>query len=236
KVDGDVEGTTDSNGKLTFTRCGETVIITVSKSGYTYDYTSATLASCSLCVQPSLECTLNSECNTDEFCSNNVCEQITGTCGYITNHAWVSYECCSASDCDINQKCTEHVCVNVQPPIQNDTTLENAQSAISEAEAAISDALAEGKDVTNAQNKLAEAKSAFAEGDFDSATKLANWATNFADAATNNLDNESVVVPQTPQPEPEPQPKTDFGILLLLIPIVVVVGLVALYLAFGTKK
>ncbi|MFH1520107.1 MAG: hypothetical protein ABID61_00525, partial [Candidatus Micrarchaeota archaeon] len=116
KVDGDVEGTTDSNGKLTFTRCGETVIITVSKSGYTYDYTSATLASCSLCSQPSLECTSNSECNTDEFCSNNVCEQITGTCGYALDHTWVSYQCCSDSMCGTNEVCTGHTCVQETIP------------------------------------------------------------------------------------------------------------------------
>ncbi|MFH1521192.1 MAG: hypothetical protein ABID61_06105 [Candidatus Micrarchaeota archaeon] len=114
KVDGDSIGTTDSNGEVTFTECGKIVIISATKIGYTYDYTSANLASC--CVQPSLECTVNSQCNADEFCSNNVCEKVTGTCGYALDHEWVSYSCCVDSDCSTNQKCEEHVCIQETQP------------------------------------------------------------------------------------------------------------------------
>jgi len=58
-------------------------------------------------------CTSNDECNEDDICKENICEKITGECGYAKEHKWISYECCADSQCSSDSYCANNVCKKV---------------------------------------------------------------------------------------------------------------------------
>jgi hypothetical protein len=65
------------------------------------------------CTPP--ECLSNIDCDDNQICFNESCTNITGDCGYATNHTWVPYTCCDVSDCGTGYNCTNHSCVELPP-------------------------------------------------------------------------------------------------------------------------
>lgn len=61
--------------------------------------------------RPANWCYINSDCADTEYCNANACTEVTGTCGYAENHAWVSYACCADTDCMAGRVCSSHTCV-----------------------------------------------------------------------------------------------------------------------------
>ncbi len=56
------------------------------------------------------ECTVDSDCAQEKYCSNNNCTLVVGSCGYAANHVWTNYECCDDSGCDSFHACKENKC------------------------------------------------------------------------------------------------------------------------------
>lgn len=114
-VDGVITlGTTDSNGRINFDGCGQTLQAYVSKSDYSSDSTTFTEVNCDRCFTPAtntFECTTNNDCPANQQCSNSQCIPIACDCGFISNHQCIDYQCCSASACGTNEVCTDHICV-----------------------------------------------------------------------------------------------------------------------------
>jgi hypothetical protein len=71
--------------------------------------------------EPEPECLENSSCLFNQFCSNQTCVNITGTCGHAENHSWISYECCEDNDCGYKMICTNNSCILEPPPEINVT-------------------------------------------------------------------------------------------------------------------
>jgi hypothetical protein len=65
------------------------------------------------CTPP--ECLSDSDCADDRFCFDGICYNLTGDCGYPSNHTWFIYACCDASDCDAGYNCSNHSCVELPP-------------------------------------------------------------------------------------------------------------------------
>jgi len=72
---------------------------------------------------PKPECTTNSDCAQDKYCSTEGITKgkcvpvVTGPCGHIVNHAWENYTCCadnytccSDKDCPENNACENNRC------------------------------------------------------------------------------------------------------------------------------
>jgi len=138
--DGDVIGTTDSNGEVELeSDCDSTLIIRASKSGYISKTLTADTVSCSDCEQEPEEepepepkpqpepecaapacCTTDSQCSDIDYCSNRdtgaesgSCIPVTG-CGAISNHIVSEpYECSNQSGCSCPEGfvCRDHICV-----------------------------------------------------------------------------------------------------------------------------
>jgi uncharacterized repeat protein (TIGR01451 family) len=109
KVDGDVIGTTNSSGQVSFTGCGNEVTVRASKSGYSDAVEDVQLDSCS-CLPP--ECEVDADCEANEMCTSELqCEEVPCECGSIQNHQCVSYQCCSDSDCPSGEQCEGNQCV-----------------------------------------------------------------------------------------------------------------------------
>jgi parallel beta-helix repeat protein len=141
KVEGDVLGTTDSDGEIEFDYdCGESIIIRASKSGYISKTLSASTIACSECAQepqpepepepqpePEPECkapsccTSDSQCADIEYCSNRdtgaekgKCVPVTG-CGLIAGHSIAqAYQCSDQAGCACpeGRTCRDHFCVS----------------------------------------------------------------------------------------------------------------------------
>ncbi|MEM2949043.1 MAG: NosD domain-containing protein [Candidatus Bilamarchaeaceae archaeon] len=60
------------------------------------------------------ECMKNNDCDSDRSCKDNKCVPIECDCGYVQDHACITYECCADSDCDETSKCIEHKCVPIE--------------------------------------------------------------------------------------------------------------------------
>ena len=65
-----------------------------------------------------IECKSNSDCEKTEYCHKEsacttFCKPVSGYCGYVRNHEWVSYECCDNSSCSQNQICVNNTCINL---------------------------------------------------------------------------------------------------------------------------
>ena len=61
-------------------------------------------------VTPQPECTVDSDCQQDEYCSSGTCTQVTGSCGYAANYSWTNYECCDDGDCQSLYACKDNAC------------------------------------------------------------------------------------------------------------------------------
>jgi hypothetical protein len=66
------------------------------------------------------ECTIDAECAPTYYCNivedqtGGNCKEVTGQCGYASNHAWVPYECgdeLGCPGCPSGLVCTNHECV-----------------------------------------------------------------------------------------------------------------------------
>lgn len=139
KVDGDVVGTTDSNGEVEFDfDCDSSIIIRASKSGYVSKTLTASTVACSECEEepsPELEpepepepqcvapscCVTDSQCSDIEYCSNRDTGAQSGSCipvigcGVISNHIVSEpYECSNQSGCACPEGfiCRDHICVS----------------------------------------------------------------------------------------------------------------------------
>ena len=105
-------GRTNNEGLVTFTLTSSSgdYRIKVSKSGYELpDSSTFTHTLCTIVIPP--ECMIDSDCISTKYCSEGNCVDVTGVCGYIENHKWVSYECCEDSDCALGYECTDNTCV-----------------------------------------------------------------------------------------------------------------------------
>jgi parallel beta-helix repeat protein len=78
--------------------------------------------------KPQFECDLNgpgteddnADCGNNQYCdvpegqAGGSCKDVTGQCGYASNHAWAQYECgpeLGCPNCPEGQECSEHQCV-----------------------------------------------------------------------------------------------------------------------------
>ncbi len=67
-------------------------------------------------VYPGRECLSDIYCDDDEECSNDYeCVELTGDCGYASNHEWIEYGCCEDDDCEDDEYCDTslHTCEEV---------------------------------------------------------------------------------------------------------------------------
>lgn len=78
-----------------------------------------------LSCAPPPECVQDGDCADDQYCANNECVNVTGTCGYAANHSWMAYDCCSDSDCGADSLCTGNRCVLLPPPPEANLTNES---------------------------------------------------------------------------------------------------------------
>ncbi len=105
---------TGDSGSVSFPLEEGDVFINASKQGYSnqpFYYT----ASCA----PPPECTDDSGCFGFQACLQGDCINLTGTCGYPADHAWVFYACCSDLDCGNASICRNHTCVLRPSPPAN---------------------------------------------------------------------------------------------------------------------
>ena len=181
-------------------------------------------------------CTTSSDCLTTEQCTANECVAVTGTCGYATSHAWVSYECCADSDCAADEVCTENVCEETGgiPDFIDEIIEQAAIDAINEATSAIEAGKAAGKDTSDAEAKLAEAQAAYDSGDPDLAESLAR---------------ESIELIKEPQAEEQPEEDqteeateesteekgTDYSMILYLVGAIIILFLLYKFVLKGRK-
>ena len=108
-VDGDIIGTSDSDGKITFPGCGQTVTIDARADGYIpTGGIQETEISCGQCQAP--QCTSDSQCPDADTCMNQTCAPVSCSCGYAASHTCQNYECCADKDCPTGQVCTSHSC------------------------------------------------------------------------------------------------------------------------------
>jgi hypothetical protein len=65
-------------------------------------------------VEIEAECEADSDCDETEYCSSGSCAEVTGDCGYVSNHAFVGYECGSEEGCSscADGICIDHECVS----------------------------------------------------------------------------------------------------------------------------
>ncbi len=54
---------------------------------------------------------IDSDCISTKYCFEGSCVDVTGVCGYVENHKWVSYDCCDDFNCALGYKCTDNTCV-----------------------------------------------------------------------------------------------------------------------------
>ncbi|MFA5050157.1 MAG: right-handed parallel beta-helix repeat-containing protein [Candidatus Micrarchaeia archaeon] len=64
------------------------------------------------CEKP--ECETDSDCVSNEYCSDGTCTLIEGECGYIQNHTWINYECCSDDECLDGYECKFNTCMEIE--------------------------------------------------------------------------------------------------------------------------
>jgi len=82
----------------------------ISKTGFVQVLKSFDVADCT----PVPECAVNAGCADDQACEQGSCVQLSGSCGYIENHAFTEYECCSDSACGApgsGARCEAHSCI-----------------------------------------------------------------------------------------------------------------------------
>lgn len=101
---------TQSAGRVPFPLEEGLVFISANKSGYSYQEMFVDID----CTPP--ECLEDEDCAFDQYCADENCTNVTGTCGYAANHSWISYECCSDSDCESGFECLNNSCVLKPPP------------------------------------------------------------------------------------------------------------------------
>ncbi len=225
-----------SNGKATFTisESGTYKIIEGSlPSGYSLTAKEIVidLTACESGEEPIVECITNSDCSSTKECISNDCVAVTGTCGYASNHAWVSYECCSNTDCtEEGFECLAHECKEEQVVSDEEKQLqEAAQEAINDAQTAIDTAKGEGKDVTKAESRLQQAIDAYNEGNYTQAKLLAEESvTLIKEPKTEESTDE------TGETSEEEKKGSDYSILLYLV--VALVILYVLYKMLAGKK
>ncbi|MFH1785122.1 MAG: right-handed parallel beta-helix repeat-containing protein [Candidatus Micrarchaeota archaeon] len=70
---------------------------------------------------PEDECSTDADCAETQYCSNGSCLDVTGTCGYVANHAFVAYECGTDANCPT---CPNGLCINNEC-VANDLTCED---------------------------------------------------------------------------------------------------------------
>ncbi len=56
------------------------------------------------------DCNDNSDCASDEVCSNHDCVPLDCGCGYAVDHTCYAYQCCEDADCGANAYCENHLC------------------------------------------------------------------------------------------------------------------------------
>ena len=61
-------------------------------------------------VPTNYECRIDSDCNSQEYCSNNQCIQIACSDGEIVNHICKKYECISNNQCRTDEVCQTNKC------------------------------------------------------------------------------------------------------------------------------
>ncbi len=102
---------TGDSGQVTMPLQEGDIFLNATKQGYAsqaFYYT----VSCG----PPPQCTDSSQCADDQACRAQECVDLNGTCGYASNHAWVSYACCSDSDCGNLSMCVSNSCVPKEMP------------------------------------------------------------------------------------------------------------------------
>jgi len=68
------------------------------------------------------KCVKDTDCSPSEFCRLGFCALVSGTCGHVSNHTWVSYECCSDTYCTDGKTCISNKCVLARYRLLGDTT------------------------------------------------------------------------------------------------------------------
>jgi hypothetical protein len=117
-------GDTDA-GEFIFDGCDlEDLTIKVTRSGYAVtEMTGKDSVSCSECGEvPVPGCTKDSDCATNEKCSNGNCVQVQCPCGEVKNHACEAYACCADNQCPTGQVCKDHTCKPKDQPPQYECT------------------------------------------------------------------------------------------------------------------
>ncbi len=64
---------------------------------------------------PMLECTLDSDCLSEERCSGNKCVEVEcGYCQYPAEHKCSDYQCCKNDECALENYCLNHQCLIIE--------------------------------------------------------------------------------------------------------------------------
>jgi hypothetical protein len=71
--------------------------------------------------KPPPECLENSSCAQNQYCANETCMNLTGSCGYPDNHSWIDYECCDDNGCGYKMVCVNNSCAIEPAPEPNIT-------------------------------------------------------------------------------------------------------------------
>jgi parallel beta-helix repeat protein len=80
-------------------------------------------------------CAFDSDCDMDESCDAGNCTVITGSCGYIEDHEWVSHECGpdpECPECAPGVICQDHMCVETVVECPESGVVGTPQSCIAE--------------------------------------------------------------------------------------------------------
>lgn len=99
-------GDTDEKGQFTFTSCGKKVDIKLTLAGYASVLKTMDLIDCRECEG----CTSDTQCPSDQACSEGSCGPVQCECGFVEKHECVPYDCCSDSDCGEDELCSDHSC------------------------------------------------------------------------------------------------------------------------------
>ncbi|VVB65954.1 Right handed beta helix region [Candidatus Gugararchaeum adminiculabundum] len=182
------------------------------------------------CTPPPVipECASDSDCAVNQACASGSCTMITpGTCGYASEHRWVSYGCCADSDCAAEKECRQNVCTEkpVVPPVivtENITEKErqNATQAIDDAKKALADAKAKNLQTDKAEALLNRAAGEYASGHYAQAQTLAMEAQNLARKAPPLT---APVVTVEPPNQQLVNTLMAAGAALLLIPVIIAI-------------
>ena len=71
---------------------------------------------------PPFECEDDSGCSGNQYCSGGSCINLTGSCGYASNHTWFVHECCSDDACGFRMECRNNTCFAKPSPVTPNIT------------------------------------------------------------------------------------------------------------------